>query len=42
MQMNEYNINRVLEKIQGLGVKHCHLEFSDHDVKGVTIYFKKA
>ena len=42
MQMNEYDINIILTKIHSMGVKCCYLEFSNHDVQGVTIYFQKA
>jgi ubiquinone/menaquinone biosynthesis C-methylase UbiE len=42
MQMNEYDLNKIMEKIRLLGVQYCYLEFTDHGVSGVTIYFKKA
>lgn len=42
MQMNEYDMNKIMRKIQLQGVTTCYMEFSDHGVSGVTIYFKKA
>jgi SAM-dependent methyltransferase len=42
MQMNEYDLNRIMEKIRQQGVNTCHLEFTDHGVGGVVVYFKKT
>jgi ubiquinone/menaquinone biosynthesis C-methylase UbiE len=42
MQMNEYDLNKILKKIKLQGVSTCYLEFTDHGVCGVTIYFKKT
>ena len=42
MQMNEYDMNKIMDKIRLQGVRNCYLEFTDHGVHGVTIYFQKA
>ena len=42
MQMNEYDLNLVMKKLWSHGVSNCYMEFSDHGVVGVTLYFKKA
>ena len=43
MQMNEYNLNKILSRIMDVGVKKSFLELTDHDgSKGAIIYFQKA
>ncbi len=42
MQMNEYDLNEIMEKIQRQGARTCHLAFTDHGVLGATIYFQKV
>jgi len=43
MQMNEYDLNRVMEKIRLQGARTCYLEFTEHQgIGGVVIYFKKS
>ena len=42
MQMNPYNLNRLLRIVQDAGAEACHLEFSDHGGElGVIIYFRR-
>ncbi|AWF81455.1 class I SAM-dependent methyltransferase [Microbulbifer sp. A4B17] len=42
MQMNDYNLNRLLSFIQREAVSNCFLDFTDHGgAFGVTLYFKK-
>ena len=42
MQMNEYDLDKIMTKIIQSGAKKCFLEFTDHGVNGVTVYFQKA
>jgi len=43
MQMNSYDLNQVMQKLQNTGVRACHAEFTDHGgMLGVVLYFKKA
>ncbi|HEY5601990.1 MAG TPA: class I SAM-dependent methyltransferase [Gammaproteobacteria bacterium] len=42
MQMNEYDVNKLLRVLSQHGIKNLFLEFTEHGrVLGVTIYFKK-
>lgn len=42
MQMNSYDLNRLLLIVQKLGISNCLIEFTDHGgALGVVIYFKK-
>jgi ubiquinone/menaquinone biosynthesis C-methylase UbiE len=42
MQMNNYNLNRVLALLQGVGVSDLHISFTNHyKYWGVILYFKK-
>ncbi|MEM0979922.1 MAG: methyltransferase domain-containing protein [Cyanobacteria bacterium P01_H01_bin.58] len=43
MQMNTYNLNRVLSIMQETGVRNFYTEFTQHaNVSGVIFYFKKS
>jgi len=43
MQMNEYDVNKLLNVLSLDGIKNLFLEFTEHDgILGVTIYFKKS
>lgn len=42
MQMNEYDLNVIMNKLWSHGVSNCYMAFTDHGVVGVVIYFKKA
>ena len=42
MQMNEYDLNRIMSRIQPISAGKVHIEFTDHGVLGVILYFKKA
>jgi SAM-dependent methyltransferase len=41
MQMNEYDLNRILKTLWSMGVSNCHVVMTDHGVLGAFIYFKK-
>jgi SAM-dependent methyltransferase len=41
MQMNEYDLGRIMRKLWSLGISNCHVELTDHGVLGAIIYFKK-
>lgn len=42
MQMNDYNLNRILLVIQRAGAARVHIEFTDHKgAMGVIVYFRK-
>ncbi|WP_444917106.1 class I SAM-dependent methyltransferase [Microbulbifer sp. JMSA003] len=42
MQMNNYDLNKLLSQIQREAMSHCYLDFTDHGgALGVTFYFKK-
>jgi len=41
MQMNEYDLNEVLRRIQDAGCGHAYLRFTDHGCRGVVIMFQK-
>lgn len=42
MQMNSYDVNRLLFIVQKLDVSRCFIEFTNHGgALGVVIYFKK-
>jgi ubiquinone/menaquinone biosynthesis C-methylase UbiE len=43
MQMNSYDLNRLLLIVQKTGANDSHIEFANHaGIMGVTIYFKKS
>jgi len=43
MQMNPYNLNLILQKLQAAGVRRLHLEYTDHGgFFGVVLFFKKS
>jgi SAM-dependent methyltransferase len=42
MQMNPYNLNPIFDKLQKVGVRRLHVEFTDHGgFLGVVLFFKK-
>jgi 2-polyprenyl-3-methyl-5-hydroxy-6-metoxy-1,4-benzoquinol methylase len=42
MQMNSYNLNELFFLIQSLGIRHIHVEFTDHGGElGVFLFFQK-
>jgi len=42
MQMNEYDLSRVLECVQPVSDEGVHIEFTDHGVLGAVLYFRRA
>jgi SAM-dependent methyltransferase len=43
MQMNPYNLNVIFQKLQSVGVRRMHVEYTDHGgFFGVVLFFKKA
>lgn len=41
MQMNEYDLNKLLHFLQRGGVRDVFLDFTDHGVYGAVLYFRK-
>lgn len=41
MQMNEYDMNRIMSRIMPVADGSVHMEFTDHGVLGATFYFKR-
>lgn len=43
MQMNSYDLNQIMQRLQTAGIQTCYAEFTVHDgVLGVMLYFKNA
>jgi cyclopropane fatty-acyl-phospholipid synthase-like methyltransferase len=41
MEMNVYNLNRLVGILQEYGIRHLHIEMTDHDFYGVILFFQK-
>ena len=42
MQMNEYDLNRILAQLNAHGCKNVFVDFTDHGVRGAVLYFEKG